>query len=274
MNHEKLALFETWIRNREEARRNKEAGLPRPWTADPVINQFHFCNVRREDDRVTKELRALAKEYFITPSEELSLPEFYTLARMFNHAPSVKYLMDHGWDEATEHFRAEMLAGRKVYHTAYVVSTAGAPVDKSEYIRGVVRAVGSTNVPASSLRAAHSALMGVNGLGSFLAGQVVADLKNDRYLADAEDWWTWSCIGPGSKKGLDLLFGGGTTARNYNERMMVLNSALSADISAMRLHMQDLQNSLCEFSKYHNYINGGGGRRRIYHGEGRNNVDN
>jgi hypothetical protein len=262
MNHEKLALLETWIRNREEARRNKEAGLPRPWTADPIINQFHFCNVRREDDRVTKELRALG----LTNHEE-HLPEFYTMARMFNHAPSVKFVLDHGWDEATEHFREEMLAGRKVYHTAYVVSTAGASVDKSEYIRGVVEAVGYTTVPATSLRAAHSALMGINGLGSFLAGQVVADLKNDRYLADAEDWWTWSCIGPGSKKGLDLLFGGGTTARNYSERMCVLNSALSADISAMRLHMQDLQNCLCEFSKYDNYLSGNGGRRRIYHVE-------
>lgn len=262
MNHEKLVLFETWIRNREEARRNKEAGLPHPWTADPIINQFHFCNVRREDDRVTKELRELGiMEY------ESRLPEFYTMARMFNHAPSVKFVLDRGWEEATEHFRAEMLAGRKVYHTAYVVSTAGAAVDKSEYIRGVFEAVANTTVPATTLRAAHSALMGVHGLGSFLAGQVVADLKNDRYLADAEDWWTWSCIGPGSKKGLDLLFGGGTNARNYNERMMILNSALSADISAMRLHMQDLQNSLCELSKYHNYINGNGGRRRIYHVE-------
>lgn len=268
MNHEKLALFETWIRNREEARRNKEAGLPHPWTADPIINQFHFCNVRREDDRVTKELRELAVRYCKTEH----LPSFYTMARMFNHAPSVQDIIDLGWEEATEHFRAEMLAGRKVYHTAYVVSTAGAAVDKSEYIRGVVQAVGNTTVPATTLRAAHRALMGVHGLGSFLAGQVVADLKNDRYLADAEDWWTWSCIGPGSKKGLDIVFdvhkyGVPTGASNYEERMMILNSRLSPDIAAMCLHMQDLQNCLCEFSKYDNYINGNGGRRRIYHVE-------
>ena len=272
MNHEKLALFETWIRNREEARRNKEAGLPHPWTADPIINQFHFCNVRREDDRVTKELRALAKEYFITPSEERSLPEFYTMARMFNHAPSVKYLMENGWYDAHEYFMCEMASGRRVYHTAYVVSTAGAAVSKSRYIQSVVQAVANTTVPASTLRAAHRALMGIHGLGSFLAGQVVADLKNDRYLADAEDWWTWSCIGPGSKKGLDIVFdvdkyGVPTGASNYEERMMILNSRLSPDIAAMRLHMQDLQNCLCEFSKYDNYINGSGGRRRIYHVE-------
>lgn len=263
MNHEKLALFETWIRNREEARRNKEAGLPRPWTADPIINQFHFCNVRREDDRVTKELRALAQKHYVTAQ----LPTFYTMARMFNHAPSVEFIIQNGWEAAHDHFLEEMVSGRRVYHTAYVVSTAGATVSKSRYIQSVVQQVGATHVPATSLRAAHSALMGVHGLGSFLAGQVVADLKNDRYLADAEDWWTWSCIGPGSKKGLDLLFGGGTTARNYNERMCILNSALSADISAMRLHMQDLQNCLCEFSKYDNYLSGNGGRRRIYHVE-------
>lgn len=267
MNHEKLALFETWIRNREEARRNKEAGLPRPWTADPIINQFHFCNVRREDDRVTKELRALAQEHYVTAQ----LPTFYTMARMFNHAPSVEFIIQNGWEAAHDHFLGEMASGRRVYHTAYVVSTAGATVSKSRYIQSVVQQVGATHVPPTSLRAAHSALMGVHGLGSFLAGQVVADLKNDRYLADAEDWWTWSCIGPGSKKGLDILFaesfGKPTTQSNYNDRMIYLNSQLSPDISAMRLHMQDLQNCLCEFSKYHNYLSGNGGRRRIYHVE-------
>ena len=260
VNKPALDLFETWIRTREEARRNKEAGAPRPWTDDPIINSYHFCNVRREDDRVTKELRELAQKHYVTAQ----LPTFYTMARMFNHAPSVEFIIQNGWEAAHDYFLGEIAAGRKVYHTAYVVSTAGSPVTKSRYIQGVVQQAGATHVPATTLRAAHGALCGVNGLGSFLAGQVVADLKNDRYLADAEDWWTWSCIGPGSKKGLDLLFGGGTTARNYSERMCILNSALSADISAMRLHMQDLQNALCEYSKYHNYMYGSGGRRRIY----------
>lgn len=257
-----LARFERWIRTREEARRNKEAGAPRPWTDDPIINSYHFCNVRREDDRVTKELRALAVQY----CKPEHLPSFYTLARMFNHAPSVQAFIDLGWEAAHDYFLEEIAAGRRVYHTAYVVSTAGSPVTKSRYIQGVVQQVGNTLVPATSLRAAHGALCSVNGLGSFLAGQVVADLKNDRYLADAEDWWTWSAIGPGSKKGLDILFGGRTSAKNYEERMGLLNAALSPDISAMRIHMQDLQNCLCEFSKYHNYLSGGGGRTRYYRG--------
>ena len=256
-----LARFERWIRTREEARRNKEAGAPRPWTDDPIINSYHFCNVRREDDRVTKELRALGNI-----EREKDLPEFYTMARMFNHAPSVEYVINNGWEAAHDYFLEEIAAGRRVYHTAYVVSTAGSPVTKSRYIQGVVQQVGNTLVPATSLRAAHGALCSVNGLGSFLAGQVVADLKNDRYLADAEDWWTWSAIGPGSKKGLDILFGGRTSAKNYEERMGLLNAALSPDISAMRIHMQDLQNCLCEFSKYHNYLSGGGGRTRYYRG--------
>jgi len=257
-----LARFERWIRTREEARRNKEAGAPRPWTDDPIINSYHFCNVRREDDRVTKELRALAQKHYVTAQ----LPTFYTMARMFNHAPSVEFIIQNGWEAAHDHFLQEIAAGRKVYHTAYVVSTAGSPMTKSRYIQGVVQQVGATHVPASSLRAAHAALCGVNGLGSFLAGQVVADLKNDRYLEDAEDWWEWSCIGPGSKKGLDILFGGRTSPVNYHIRMSNLFASLSPDIQNMGIHMQDLQNCLCEFSKYHNYLSGGSGRTRYYRG--------
>lgn len=259
-----LQLFERWIRTREMARIRKEAGQPWPWTNDHAINENHFCNVRREDDRVTKELRALALEYI---GDEKELTQFYTMARMFNHAPSVKFILDNGWVVAHETFPDAMARGEKVYNTAYVVSTAGARMAKSEYIQGVVQQVAATHVPASSLRAAHASIMAVPGLGSFLAGQVVADLKNDRYLTNANDWWTWSCIGPGSKKGLDYLFGGGTTPSNYEERMAALSSALSADIADMDIHMQDLQNCLCEFSKYMRILTNGKGRKRIYHVE-------
>lgn len=260
-----LALFEKWIRTREQARIGKESGAPWPWTDDPAINENHFCNVRREDDRVTKELRAVVLKHDLP---EDILPSVYTLARLFNHAPSLDALLSEGsWGTTASRFSDLMMQGIKVFNTAYVVSTCGQRVPKPQYCVGVACAVAATYVPRTSLAAAYSALRAVPGLGSFMAGQVVADLKNDRYLSDAEDWWTWSCIGPGSKKGLDILFGGGTTAKNYEERIEHLFHSLSVDIRAMNLHMQDLQNCLCEFSKYMRIITGGKGRKRIYHVE-------
>ena len=34
-----------WIVERESIRRKKERGLPRPWTLDPVLDGYRFCNV-------------------------------------------------------------------------------------------------------------------------------------------------------------------------------------------------------------------------------------
>ena len=32
----------------------REVGKPRPWSSDPILESYKFCNVAREDDRVTR----------------------------------------------------------------------------------------------------------------------------------------------------------------------------------------------------------------------------
>lgn len=256
INKQALDKFWYWIREREAIREKKESGAPRPWTKDWYLDTLHFCNVRREDDRVTQEIRALSVGIGVD-----ALPAFYTAARLLNHAPSVKILLASGW-EGLKEARGR---GAKIFHTAYVVSTCGKKMDKLDYVAEVVKGVRGVHVPQISLWQAHDALMSVPGLGSFLAGQVVADLKNDRYLVDAEDWDSWSCMGPGSQKGLNYIFGkGACTTASYNSLMRQLCALMPDDICKMKIHMQDLQNCLCEFSKYWRHTNDLGGRRRNY----------
>jgi len=45
-----------WITEREAIRKRRAAGQPAPWTSDPILNSFRFCNVRREDDAVTRHI--------------------------------------------------------------------------------------------------------------------------------------------------------------------------------------------------------------------------
>jgi hypothetical protein len=43
-----------WVREREEIRLRKAGGHPSElWTSDSILSTYRFCNVRREDDRVT-----------------------------------------------------------------------------------------------------------------------------------------------------------------------------------------------------------------------------
>lgn len=49
-----------FIAERERIRIKKEAGQPWPWTNDPILRDYKFCCVRREDDRVTKGIAAVS----------------------------------------------------------------------------------------------------------------------------------------------------------------------------------------------------------------------
>lgn len=267
INHEAFNAFCFWILERERIRELKEAGRPAPWTEDKWLGSLHFCNVRREDDRVTKELRAVVQAANLPLA---ALPATYVLARMFNRASTLELALacianGHNWVPVLQKHRD---AGHLIFHVAYVVSTCGKSMDKIEYVDGVVNAVRLLDVPQHSLKAAFNKLRSVDGLGSFMAGQIVADLKNDRYLVDAEDWWTWSCMGPGSKKGLEYIFEETITEKNYEFHIGMLQNLLGPDMESwgLRIHAQDLQNCLCEFSKYWRHLKGIAGRTRIYHG--------
>jgi hypothetical protein len=252
-NMQHLDTLIYYMRERESIRKEKEIGLPPPWTDDPILAKYHFCNNHREDDRGTKERRAVVVGAGIRP---IDLPCAYTASNLFNYAPTLEVIFSNPeWVPLVKELP-------KKFHTAYVITTCGEAMDKVDYCARLMKAVVHLNVPNDSCAAAYSALRTVPGLGSFLAGQIVADLKNDRYLENALDWWTFSVMGPGSKKGLDHLFGGGTTHANYDIRMEILEDELPEDCCT--LHRQDLQNVLCEWSKFMRYKLGLKGRRRPY----------
>lgn len=255
-------MFWYWIRERESIRRKREAGDSAPWTKDPILGYYHFCNVRREDDRGTKEIRQVVRSHGV---DYWDLPWVYTAARLFNKASTLDYLLERG-DAGWEMLRDLKDNGCKVFHTAYVVSTCGQKMDKVDYVEEVVLMVRRKTISTKSLQGAYNDLRMINGMGTFLAGQVVADLKNHMYLEHAPDWITWSVIGPGSKKGLEYLFPNSRVNEGtYDALMKTLVLEMPGDIMAMRLHMQDLQNCLCEFSKYMRHLGHEHGRKRPYH---------
>lgn len=49
--------FFWYARERQSVLLRRRAGCSRPWTDDPALNQYRFCNVFREDDRTTEWFR-------------------------------------------------------------------------------------------------------------------------------------------------------------------------------------------------------------------------
>lgn len=266
MISENLDKFWYWIRQREEIRLLKEKypeGIQGGYSNDHIFNTYHFCNVRREDDRGTKEIRAVVLKYFPVEDTDMAtiscLPTIYLMARLFNYAPTLERVLQYtdfglsieqAFQELKEYRDDDPT--RKIFCPAYVVSTAGEKMDKIDYVLRLTLAAQKVIVPTDSLAAAHAALSSIAGLGGtgFLAGQVVADLRNDRYLVAAAAHQDWCCPGPGSMQGLDFIFPEPTTKGNFMGRIAILYDIMPEDIWGMELHAQDLQNCLCEFGKY------------------------
>ena len=158
--------------------------------------------------------------------------------------------------------------GLQLFNGAYLITTCGVKMDKVDYVYRVVEDAASLDFTGvSDCRGYARRLQLVNGLGSFLAAQVVADLKNTpgHVLYTAPDWWTWCAPGPGSLRGIKWLEGyESTTKGQFSATARHLYSTLTDDIP--KLHMQDFQNCLCEFDKYCRVKTGAGRSKRKYNG--------
>lgn len=275
---ENLGKLVYWITERERVRLAKEAAAPKPWSEDPVFQRVYFCNVNRENDRVTKWIR---KNW--SHPENANFEFAMCLARLLNNTNTLDAL-GYPWDAPSapvpKMIRAQLeemvAAGETIWGNAYVVTTHGLKMSKLEYLEKVLGALwdnvnlrGQLHRPISLSRA-HSHLMSYEGFGSFMAAQVVADLKNTHGhpLIMAPDWWTWAAHGPGSLRGLQWVqgqHGVKVTPGNFLSLLHRLHQEVVTRVQ-VAICMQDLQNCLCEFDKYMRVSTGVGRSKRTYPG--------
>ena len=136
----------------------------------------------------------------------------------------------------------------------------------------------------SSLRTAYVWLMQQHGLGTFMAQEIVADLKYQSAWRNASDWWTFAAPGRGSFQGTAYLMNRPqkrslessrrgvetriTTRMNEEEWRSILayvQKWINARLVRRRLeplHAQDVQGALCEFARYERIRRGEGFTRR------------
>lgn len=282
-------LYFIW--EREAIRIARENGHSAPWTKDPVLAKYKFTNIHRCDDRVSVwVIDRLIEPATARGDEHL----WFTLliARLINWPPTLQALLDKGVIPcAPEKFDADLFEhtlerikkdGKKVYSGAYMLyPTKMEPGgNKSKAVAKYI--IGSAVENADNISAAlwnDGGMMSIErfvaelskcfGISTFIAGQVAADLTYTGM--DVEDLFTYAPIGPGSSRGLNYLLGKQPFAtwkqKEFNAELSNIFSEIVEKLEIVDMTLHDVQNCMCEFSKYCRAVLGEGKPKTTYQPE-------
>jgi hypothetical protein len=248
---------------REHIRKAKLAGKPRPWTEDPVLNEYRFCNVRREDDKTTVWFRENIREPLAEKPVDVTLAT--VVFRWFNRIGTGEVLkpmlLSGRWDPVSV---CNALAKVKPVVTgAYMIKT---PAGMSK-VRGICHCVDffvregmhhdiTHNLGDHTIQGVCEGLMEVPYLGGFMAYEVASDLRWTCVLRDAPDILTWCHLGPGAARGLQWLTGEEFNRNSDLQQALMLDlcQELLAESRKQWVHvpweMREVEHWLCEYDKW------------------------
>lgn len=263
-----------WVKEREEIRLKRAEGLPKPWSSNEIFQKFKFCNVRRMDDRVSNWLLHNWYEPFFDHKNMLTA---CVIARLLNNTDSLGELgFPKTWNPARMEklLEARTVSGAKNFSGAYLVSGSKGITKVKHVVWNVINPLhcAKLKVDTTSLEMLVKTLTGFMGLGSFMAGQVSADMR----WAVSGTWAdkdTFAPIGPGSRRGMNRL----------HERPLlqpIKDSVFMQELAGVkalcldnlplsltcRLEAIDYQNSLCEMDKMERTLWEGRRPKQLYPG--------
>lgn len=265
-----------FIQERESIRLKKEAGEPAPWTDDEILRRYRFTCVRRMDDKVS---RWLLENWYRPYKDHPNMVVACTLARQINQTSTLEEIgFPETWQpmKIIDKVRYLQGLGNRVFNPAYRILGKGADDAIEAVITKTVQPLVDSPpmVDPRLMQATWKALRGYYGLGSFIAGQVVADLR----WAVTGGWYDrnrWAPMGPGSMRGMNRIHGRELEAHidqdQFIEELLDLMAKcrpLLPETITKRLEAMDWQNVLCETDKNSRVLNNEGRPKQLYAGVG------
>jgi len=270
-----IERFAHWVNERDQIRYYKEQECPRPWTDDVILQTYRFCNVVRFDDKVTQWLWLnWYKPNRGSPNMVLNV----AIARFLNRIETLDHLgYQKSWNAnlITNKLRKYRDAGNTIFNGAYMVRGNNGEDKIDSVVNYYCEDLRKQNrecsvVVSNSMQETWKAIKGCFGFGSFMAGQVTADL---RWAVDGswKDKEIWAPIGPGSQRGMNRIHERPIRTPIRQERFVEELMALKHDARKLinrplyaRMEAMDWQNCLCEFDKYTRTLLDGRRPKQIY----------
>lgn len=262
--------FFAFLRERYHVLLRRRAGQPAPWTDDPILQAWRFCNVRREDDKVTVWFRENIRD----PLRNHPSVFFSTIAfRWFNTIETGEALRPWllgPWNRDEVQRTLETILGRggHIFTGAFMINSApGKPkhidvLDNLDWVASWLENNAWGNFVTSKQRCFES-LLNVPRLGNFAAYQIVVDLQYTYLLEKAPDLQTFTVAGPGCAKGIGLCFGDDPKLFSYGTKadqkvmLEIMRDVLDiAEDPSMwpeewpKFMLSDIENGFCEYAKW------------------------
>lgn len=267
INKRNLQLFWYWINERHMIYLKKSNGDPKPWTKDPILQQYKFTNPFRENDAGTIWLR----KNFIEPHRSdgpilLFNIIYYRWFNWIDTARDIGYVKRFNPVQFYEKLRARKNAGLKIFTGAHM-SHGEKGISKVDSVFREIKTTWKDREDLyqeityhNTLEHAFKVLDRRHLLGPFISYEIVTDLYHTPILDKAPDINTWANPGPGCKRGLRRIW------PEINPPLLLEAMKYLLRISpdhlgehVPRLELRDCEHSACEFDKY----------ARTYYDEGR-----
>jgi len=265
------ARFIYWIKERHAIHVRRRKGKLKPWTDDEILLKYKFCNVRRIHDRVSQ---WLLDNWYGPFQDHPNMLVACTLARQFNVPETLEAV---GFPEKWEPKKiAHILSKRQDrglvnYSGAYMIAALEKDRPKHEQsIWSVCDPIAKRGkIDSSSMEKTWECLCQFAGLGSFMAGQVVADLRW-AVTGDWADARTWAPAGPGSIRGANRLYERPLDKKIRQETFLTEMRRLYDQFREIDgippMEMMDFQNCHCEWDKYERALWNEGRPKQLYPG--------
>lgn len=214
-------LYWQFAAKRQAIFERRLAGVPAPWTDDPILQTYKFCNVYRATDRVSQYMirQVCYSPQGDSPADHLfqivafrtfSRPETWEGAREFlGHYPTLQDLADDGFTRALEQVKQR---NGKLYTHAFILCAADAYHQGAKHLNHVelfrrmflVDNLADRLLAAKSLKEVYDLLHGYPLMGDFMSYQTAIDLNYSDLINFSENDFTKA--GPGARRGIKKVF--------------------------------------------------------------------
>lgn len=267
-------LYWKFAAERQTIFEKRQAGVPAPWTHDPVLLAYKFCNVFRAADRVSQ---YLIRDVIYTDQQRTPADAIFQIIafRMFSrestwdglikllgHAPVLNDLASGDFERALSELKKTQ---SPIYTNAFILCATNAYGQGTKHLNHVElfkdmffsHDIAHDIVRAPSLEAVFTLLKAYPLIGNFMAYQIAIDLNYSEYVDFSENDFTKA--GPGALRGIEKCF---VDLGDYTPEQTIMWMVAQQDseferlglkfhgLYGRKLHAIDIQGLFCETDKY------------------------